>query len=320
MVGHCYQAYGLGVASDLPCPELPPGDRASDVRIRTGTVEGTLDDCAVRGAYYQLAPRRVLLSIRGVARYLITCGTEIVVDPEPGADGEVIRLFLLGGALGALLQQRGLLVLHGSCVAGADGAVVFLGPSGRGKSTLATALYRRGYVVLADDVTALTLASDGTPLVLPGPGYVRLLPDAGRLLGLRVPAPVATATRDDKSLVRLCARAGRDPIPLSRVCVLADAEGCEIEPGAVEGVDRFRTLLANLYRPELLHGALGGRSRYEHCVAVARSTPFDRVAWPRASGPFSEFIDRLDARLSPGRIPDRGAGATPGTPTAWGVA
>jgi len=78
-----------------------------------------------------------------------------------------VRLFLLGSAIGALMHQRGLLVLHGSTVKVGDECVVFLGSSGVGKSTLATQLRHRGYACLGDDVCAISIGEDGVPYAAP---------------------------------------------------------------------------------------------------------------------------------------------------------
>jgi hypothetical protein len=91
----------------------------------------------------------------------------MIVEPLPHVDEHVLRLYLLGPALGVLLQQRGLLVLHASAVAIGERVVAFVGESGWGKSTTAAALERRGHTVVADDVCALHLRGSEDPLVFP---------------------------------------------------------------------------------------------------------------------------------------------------------
>jgi hypothetical protein len=70
---------------------------------------------------------------------------------------------LLGPGLPLLLFAGGVLCLHASAVAHQDGAVLFLGDSGRGKSTLAA---RLGANRLADDIVPCA-AVDGIPQALP---------------------------------------------------------------------------------------------------------------------------------------------------------
>ena len=94
-----------------------------------------------------------------VARYLVSGGCEIIIEPHPTATEKDVRLFLLGSAMGALLLQRGIWPLHGSAIAGRSGAALFVGVSGSGKSTLVGAFHQRGFQVLADDVCAITAGS-----------------------------------------------------------------------------------------------------------------------------------------------------------------
>ena len=62
-------------------------------------------------------------------------------DPAPGRDlyESDVRVFLLGSCIGALLHQRGILVLHAGAIHTDKGAVLFTGPWGIGKSTLLAA-------------------------------------------------------------------------------------------------------------------------------------------------------------------------------------
>jgi hypothetical protein len=107
---------------------------------------------------------------------LVRKGREIIVDPIPGLEDKVLRLFVLGPALAVLLHQRGRLVLHASAAAIAGEVVAFMGRSGWGKSTAAAALYTRGHSIVADDVTAVQVNTDtGFPVVFPAMcGYRRL--------------------------------------------------------------------------------------------------------------------------------------------------
>ena len=88
-------------------------------------------------------------------RILVEGGERIRYE-APGLAADEVRPFLLGSAWAALACQRGLLCLHASAVACADGVHAFTGASRDGKSTLAGALSMRGYPFFSDDV--LTLA------------------------------------------------------------------------------------------------------------------------------------------------------------------
>jgi hypothetical protein len=184
---HHYAAYGLHIRSAVLLPELTPGPAshgaaAGDVDIRLGPVphQPTTRDAA--GFGFSSAGDEACHVLDKVGAFLVRAGREIVVEAAPGVEDRVLRLSILGPALGLLLHQRGLFVLHASVVARGREAIAFLGKNGWGKSTIAAALHAKGYDLVADDVAAIEIDQDG-PSVLPGFPQVKLWPEAATLLG-----------------------------------------------------------------------------------------------------------------------------------------
>lgn len=187
-----YQAYGLAIESQLEFPELPllGSDASSNamdpVGIRYGDVPAALENPTGQGVLYQASAQQFLLKMDGVARYLVRQGNEILVQPAAGSLESDVRVFLLGSCMGALLHQRGLLVLHASGIGTEQGAWLFTGHSSSGKSTLLGEFLRRGYKMLVDDVCAVTGDPAGTPMVQPAYPRTRVWADVARKLGLEV--------------------------------------------------------------------------------------------------------------------------------------
>src|SRR5262249_34143533 len=75
----------------------------------------------------------------------------VVAFPSIGVPALTLRHLLLDQVVPMLLGNVDHLVIHASAVAGAAGAVAFIGPSGSGKSTLAAALARDGRHIVTDD-------------------------------------------------------------------------------------------------------------------------------------------------------------------------
>src|SRR5260221_9698305 len=84
---HDYRAFGLRIRSSLPLPELIPDDSKGnpDAHIVYGSVPAALPGASVVRARFQAAAGALLLRIEGVARYLVTDGRRIVVEPEAQA-------------------------------------------------------------------------------------------------------------------------------------------------------------------------------------------------------------------------------------------
>jgi hypothetical protein len=106
---------------------------------------------------------------------------EFLLDPEAirvtvgiGDDDEDLREHrIVSSAVCTLLAMRGDLVLHASAVAVEGRAVLFCGPTGRGKSTLALVLGEAGHGVLGEDGVAISLER-GEPVAFPGARGVRV--------------------------------------------------------------------------------------------------------------------------------------------------
>jgi hypothetical protein len=79
---------------------------------------------------------------------------------DEGADDQLIGLLLVGQVAVFLLHTFGVPTLHASAVATAAGAMAFVGPPGRGKSTLAAAFLERGAALLSDDCLPLRQQDD----------------------------------------------------------------------------------------------------------------------------------------------------------------
>ena len=82
--------------------------------------------------------------------------------PAPNVSQEVVSSLYFNQVIPLFDSSDGALVLHASAVSGDGVALAFLGPSGRGKSTLAAGFARHGHPFLTDD--GLWLEQDG-------PGY-----------------------------------------------------------------------------------------------------------------------------------------------------
>jgi hypothetical protein len=98
----------------------------------------------------------------GVVRLVsLRDGAEFRFEPDPGAEPRDVEKIVQGSGQLLLRHLQGKLALHGAAVEIDGRAVVLLGESSDGKSTLAASLCRRPCVkFLADDAVALELTAD----------------------------------------------------------------------------------------------------------------------------------------------------------------
>jgi hypothetical protein len=185
-----YRAFELNWRSqDLAIPELP----VCSVDALAGAdpliaIESEEPDCWPEldpgphdTPFLQMARGDLRLTVDDIGRFRITDGVRIAWHRQhSGVSDQDMRTFLLGSAVGALLIQRGILVLHGNALEKDGQAIVCMGHSGAGKSTLAYALMQQGWRLLGDDLVAVN--PDGS--VLPGIPRIKLWHDAAKAFGL----------------------------------------------------------------------------------------------------------------------------------------
>ncbi len=286
--------YGFEIRSDLPLRRLNPiaGTRG-ELTIATvtglaapaGGAVSTLVDEAGHCWYasYELDDGRCLLELPPSGRFLVDPVDGRVEVERADGDDELLEHRVASSAICLLLALRGDLVLHASAIESGGRAVLFCGPTQRGKSTLARALGEAGRRLLGEDGIAIELG-DGVAMAFPGARGVRV------------------RRRDENGRVRtdLVADPGEGappPRPVAAVVLLGE-RGAGLE---VERLEPARALA--LLTPNLVHsgarGAIGAAfanlaTLLGSVPAFAASLPDDLDALP------SSAMELLDATASAG--------------------
>ena len=316
-----YTAYGLHVRSPValpftPLPNSPHGE--PDVTIRIGKTPEALHLPIWRSRRRETAPGALLLSVDGVARYLVTSGRNVVVEPRGGSDNDPGVFLTL--VFAALLQQRGVLTLHASAVETGTGAVLFAGESGSGKSTLLAALVERGYAMLSDDLTGVVLAEGGRPTALSAAPGIRLWADALDALGWRPRAHGRVREGLEKYLAP-AARFRSAPQAVRAIYLLEPwgRQDIAMEPVPVGG-GAFKALLWRAtYRRTLVRQMKVQPGYFRTVTAVARRVPVFRVMRPAHPLQPAALADRIEEDLQQARLlrGERPRGGTCGAPAGF---
>lgn len=294
-----YFAHGLSITSELLCPELTQVEQnghAPDVLIHLGTTPTALENPTKQSVLYQAKPNQFLLTLDQIARFWVQDGKQITIEPAAESHEETIRLFLLGSALGALLHQRGQVILHGSAVETARGAVVFTGPSGVGKSTLAAALQQRGYRVLADDVCSIVYDETVQEAqVHPGLAHLKLWADAVEQLALTAAATRRVRPELQKYALPLSNTFHLKPVRLHKVYILAPGNLGEWQIEPFVQLKKVEALVANTYRQRFLVGLGMRQPHFQQLTRIASQVRVCRVKRPTAGFCVAELCERLIA-------------------------
>lgn len=272
---YSYYVCGVCIQSVIQLPELVETNEKAEVVIRWGKIKDTSEGRSENGNGFIANPDSVCLFWKDVGAFLIRGGTEIVVDPAPMVEEQVLRLFLLGRVLGTLLHLRGLLVLHASAVMVNERAIAFMGGKGWGKSTLAGAMYEEGHSIVADDVVAVKMDSSGMAMVFPGFPQLKLWPEAATFLGHNVEALPRLHPEYDKR-ARIASRGfSSTPLPLHAIYVLD--EGGQLEVTALNPSEAFLELVRHSYAAALLEATGTAALHFRVCDQLVRSVSISRL-------------------------------------------
>lgn len=179
-----YRIYGFTLSSDIALPAIPEitGEADADVQIRAAPIaESAGFETSFRN--WEAEPGRFFATFFETGRFRVSNGDTIEYDRVAEADDSQVVSILLGTCMAALLMQRGILPIHSCSVLTDKGAVLVMGMSGAGKSTMLGGLLSLGLPMVADDVTGLVYSDDGTPQALPAFPATRLWADSLKRLG-----------------------------------------------------------------------------------------------------------------------------------------
>ncbi len=295
-----YTAYNLSIDSEIDLPELLPVEagnaESADVKIHFGPLApGGLADGQQLGPFLWAAPESLWLQVPQVARFLVSNGNDICIDPEPGIDEDSIRVFLLGSAFGALLLQRGHLVLHGNAIRIGDQCMVCVGRSGAGKSTLAAGFLQRGYEILADDVVPV----DSDCRAVPGFPRIKLWQDVADHLNIDTAGLRRIRPNLEKFNYPIALAADTPPLPIRWVYILGSNnvfQEFRIEP--IQGLHRFQPLRNNTYRVRFLDGMELKPEHMKLCGQLAGKIHLARVTRFNKGFMLERLIDCLLADIA----------------------
>ena len=239
-----------------------------------------------------------LLRLTGLADFRINAaGVEVEAWPVPGVDAGTCRQLYLNNVLPMALSRQGRLVLHASAVEADGGALVFVGVSGRGKSTLAAAFARAGHALLVDDGLVLE-PEGGRFMALPGDRSIRLRRDSGDWFDVDGALPAEPLGYADKQRIHAgqALRFATAPVPVRAVFLLGDDPRA---PLSIQPLPPAQAMIELIHYSFLLD--VGDRRRHAELMrqasALASSCGVHRLDYPREYARLDEVREAASARM-----------------------
>lgn len=291
-----YKAFGLTIESDIMLNELLPWrfDRP-DLVIKMGRVPKNLKNFAIDKPNRKIARDQFYLDIKGIAKYYVHEGKTIIYEPDKDACFEAVKLYLLGSCMGAVLYQRKILSLHGSCINIEGRGILLTGKSGAGKSTIASALLRQGYKLVTDDVAAIHVDGLEKLMVLPSYPSRKLWEDAIKRTGIK--DQEQSINRISNDVKKYSVRCGdcfeENPTALNMIFEIAIAVTAEIKIAEITGAQKLDVIIRNSYR-RLMPQAMALREwHFQECVGIANKVRIFKIIRPPNTYLENEIADMI---------------------------
>ncbi len=221
--------------------------------------------------------------------FLVTGDGARIIGRRGGRTGlELFEALMLGPALSYALVQQGLEPLHASVVSINGQGVAFLGPSGRGKSSLAAAFVQAGYHLVTDD--QLVVTRQGTALMAHlGPPRIKLMRRMATRLRQGRPAGITMPLLAPKlAMPMVDGEQALTAVPLRAIYVIGEARRSEARAQAHAQV-RIRHLPLRQACLALIANTFNGRvataerlsRQFAFVTNLAGSIPVRRLSYPR---------------------------------------
>lgn len=246
-----------------------------------------------------------VLRYPGLADFLVSPeGLTIRCHPAIDTPHETIRHLLLDNILPLALSRGGNIILHAGAVGFPErgGAVIFLGESGRGKSTLTLSFAQRGFPLLTDDCL-LIKERDGLLVGYPSYPGLRIWPDVvhGLFPQNTQLAPFAHYSEKKRVVLEQVALPyNRAPLPIRGAFFLAPPEEAEasgrIEVTPVSPGEAFIEMCKQLFNLDI-NDRDWMKQSFTTLGRVRDWPRFARLSYPRQMGMLPSIQEAILASI-----------------------
>lgn len=279
-----YRVYGINIESNIEVPEFEVIDINSDIDVKLsfGVVKEEIRDLITQGHRVKYEKKDMWFYVEDVAIFHIYNGDTVVIEPMRDKNNKMIKLYIMGSVMGMILLQRNMVAIHGGGIVIDGKGCIFTGQKGAGKSTITTALRKKGYKFIADDVCSINIGDKNT--IHHGFGYQKLCEDAMEKLGYNLDEfePFRGDLDVNKYIVPAFDEFTKEEVPLEAIFELTVGDVDEVKEEEILGADKMKKLIDNVFRIEMLTYAGGIDTAYfKQCLDIVKSTKMYKITRPK---------------------------------------
>lgn len=288
-----YTAFGLNLASEIICPELRPTTEAPSISIRFGSLKHIAIADSDHPRNQLINEHQFLINIEGIAKFLVSHGSDIIIDPVPQVSDKELRLFLLGSVMGAVLHQRGILPIHANGIVVDGQCIIFAGHSGRGKSTLAAHFAQKGFQLMCDDICAIKISPSVQPVVLPGHPHIKLWSDSLRQINKHPDDHISVRPDTDKYFMPMEATHHQQALPIKKIYALHFHDQQAIKFQTLSQLESIKALKNYTYRQRMVKKMKREKAHFLLCSKLAQTTSISRIFRPKDFAMIDTLIEQI---------------------------
>lgn len=294
-----YNVYGLNIKSDIQLNEFVEIDECDtiDINIKSWEPPEELIPKFTDKCTYLTARNKILFDIQNIGTYEICNGNEIHYKAHNYADPYYLRIFITCSCIGFAMIQRGKLSIHGGTAVIDDKAVIITGDKGSGKSSLTTALRKKGYKFISDDVPAIDFKDK--VVVNPGFPYQKLCEDTAINMGYNLDKYFSFMSDTQRKYVIPVKDDFIDTdTQLGAIFQLAKGDVDKVCIEEIKSSEKISNIINNIYRIEFIE-LLGGLNPllFKKCVRLAQSVKFYKITRPQQGFTVNEQIKLIENEI-----------------------
>ena len=250
-----YWGFGLKISSEIEFLEFVEFDFIEpDIEFKIGLTPNFEAQTSFNTSNfkYKISDNECLFEAINIAKYYTNSGKLLIIEPlEKTEDLRVVKMKALGTPIASLLLQRNRFPLHASAFLKNDEAILLMGNSGAGKSTMFSKLTERGYAEFSDDAVVINSFEENNLKVCASYPMIRLWSDTIEKLD-KFKLTQKELQKDEKYGYYFHSKFNTKHVNIKSIIVLNKVDDSKITSQKLSGVQAFKRISEHIFRPMLI--------------------------------------------------------------------